>query len=357
MQVNRILDVQNGDALQTLRTFLSDWWEQYQLDALLAPVELPDQSTVVVQVIEDPADLRRVNPFAPLMLSNSASQAYQLLQERPDAHLAAMLRPCELRAYNELRKREHPPRGQAGMVVFGVDCLGTYPADAFHRAAQSRGLESLTSEILDSASSGGVQTLQMRTACQVCDWPAPYGADIAIGTIGVDTGEHILVLVRDEEYDRALGLDRLADHMATEYQVSHRETVVGTIADAHAGMRRTMMANIPGHLRFDDIGALLAWLSSCSLCGNCLKACPLYQGELDSFSGLAPAEPSRHTALSDLIQISRWMATCSGCGMCEEKCNRDVPLTLFISSLSHRIREEAHYTAGNPSQPAPWAGN
>jgi Fe-S oxidoreductase len=92
-----------------------------------------------------------------------------------------------------------------------------------------------------------------------------------------------------------------------------------------------------------------------------LKACPLYGGELDNLAGLASAEASardssRQPSLAELIQVTRWMASCSGCGMCEEKCQRDVPMTLFISALSHRIRDEAHYTAGSPSQQYPWTG-
>lgn len=368
MQVNRILDVQDGDALGTLRGFLAEWWNSYQPEAMLAPVEQVEKSTVIVQVIEDPADLGRVNPFVPIMLSNSAGQANQLVQEHPGARLAAMLRPCELRTYTELRKREQnlrsrreqtspsQPADEDHMVVFGVDCLGTYPIGELRRNVYQQDLDRITRDTLHNAASGGFQTLHIRTACQVCDWPAPWGADVSVGTIGVDTEKYLLILARSEQRDQELELDKLAGRTATEYQVSRRETVVGAIADAHAGMRRNMMTNAPGHMRFDDLGSMLAWFASCSLCGNCLKACPLYRGELDSLAGLADVDSAGQPSLAELVQASRWLATCSGCGMCEEKCGRDVPLTLFISALSHRIREEAHYIAGSPSQQYPWAG-
>src|SRR5512139_1290321 len=115
MQVNHVLDVQDGDALETLRGFLAAWWDAYQPEAMLAPVEQPEKFGIAIEVIENPADLSRVNPFSPIMRSNSAREANQLLQERPGARLAAMLRPCELRTYTELRKREqhsHPRRSQ-----------------------------------------------------------------------------------------------------------------------------------------------------------------------------------------------------------------------------------------------------
>ena len=240
------------------------------------------------------------------------------------------------------------------MVVFGVDCLGTYPIGELRHTVYQQDMDRITRDTLHNASSGGFQTLHIRTACQVCDWPAPWGADVSIGTIGVDTEKYLLILARSEQRDQELGVDKLAVRTATEYQVSRRETVVGAIADAHAGMRRNMMTDTPGHLRFEDLGSMLAWFASCTLCGNCLKACPLYRGELNSLAGLADVDAPRQPSLAELVYASRWLATCSGCGMCEEKCGRDVPLTLFISALSHRIREEAHYIAGSPSQPHPW---
>lgn len=362
MQVNRLLDVQDKQPLQALRGFLKDWWEHCQLDAMLAPVEQPDRSSVVIQIIEDPAELEKVNPFAPLMFINAGGRANQLRQERPQSRLGAILRPCELRTYTELRKREVPKRsapletmGGENMAIVGVDCLGTYPTSG-PRRRDAIEIDGITREVLHDAYSGGFHTDEYRSACQVCDWPAPWGADVAIGIIGVDTDKHLLVLARDERCAAKMGLDTEELRQATEYLVSRRESTVGAIADTRAGMRKHLMATAPGHYRFDDLASLLAWLVSCSLCGNCLKACPLYQGEVDTLAGLNRSPQAERSSLADLIQTSRWLASCSGCGMCEEQCNRDVPLTLFLSALSHHIREEIQYTPGSPSQRVPWAG-
>jgi hypothetical protein len=40
--------------------------------------------------------------------------------------------------------------------------------------------------------------------------------------------------------------------------------------------------------------------------------------------------------------------------MCEESCVNHVPMALIFSALSHRIREEIHYRAGDPTQKLPW---
>lgn len=367
MQVNRILEVQDGHTLQAVRNFLTAWWHQFQPVALLAPVEDWDTSTVVTQLIEDPADLQRVNPFAPLMQSNAAGKANQLRQEYHNQRLGVILRPCELRTYVELRKRNAsarqstPAENVAGrddqMVIFGVDCMGTYSLKEFRHELEYHSLDELTRDTIHNASAGGFRMQKYRTACQICDWPAPWGADAVIGTIGVEIDKYVLILAHDEICDHCLGLDILVEHPATEYQVSHRETLVGAVADAHAGMRKHLITKAPGHCRFDDFGCLLAWFASCSLCGNCLQACPLYQGELDSLIGATHIPAADHASLAELVETSRWLTSCSGCGMCEEKCHRNVPLTLFLSALSHRIQEETHYIAGNPVQSLPWVGD
>jgi formate dehydrogenase subunit beta len=119
MNVNRVLEVRNGDTLNTLRGFLVAWWEQYHPDMLLAPIEQQDRRGLTVEVIEDPAKLADVNPFAPVMSGNTASVAHKLLQEHSGKRLAVMLRPCELRTFVEL-KRENPSLEQSKLVIFGV---------------------------------------------------------------------------------------------------------------------------------------------------------------------------------------------------------------------------------------------
>jgi len=354
MIVNRVLEVKDGSAVRTLQDFLSDWWEQYHLDALYAPVESGDRRSVTMQVIEDPRELMGVNPFAPVMLGNSATAADRLIKERAYERLAVMLRPCELRAFVELQKRAKPAPGRGEAVVIGVDCLGTFSRDDFSGMVAARGVDALTGEVLRNATDGGLRPQGFRTACQICDWPAPRGADIAIGTIGVPTDKVLLVLSRDEAADHALGLDALLEDAASEYEVSHRETIIGAIADTRAGMRRTMIEEMKGTCRFDDLGCILAWFASCSQCGECLEACPLHDGEVAELISQRGAANVEHTALGNLVSLSRWLASCSGCGMCEEQCGMDVPLFLLISALSHSIREKMHYHSGDPAQPLPW---
>lgn len=354
MNVNRVIEVRDGDTLNALRQFLDTLWEQNALDFLLAPLESPDRTSVSTQQIVDRRNLERVNPFAPFMASNAARFTSQEIQNNPGKKIAAILRPCELRAFIELQKRKNLPLVRDAVLILGVDCIGTYPLDFFSPENGAKSLVKLTEDILRNAAEGGLRPQRFRTACQVCDWPAPCGADLTIGAIGVSTEKFLLIIAQDEAIDARLGLDLAAPAKASEYQVSHRETVVGAIADMRSGVRKKLVEGVQGEYRFSDLASFLAWFANCSLCGKCLEACPLYEGEFGSLLGLPAKGRAGRAPLAELVAMSRWLASCSGCGMCEQSCTCDVPLTLLISALSHRVRGEMQYRCGDPAQRLPW---
>src|SRR4030067_1118277 len=194
MNVNRILKVQNGDTLSALRQFLAAWWVQNDLDAMLAPVELLEFSSIAPQVIEDPAGLAVVNPFAPLMTSNAAGIANRIVQDHSDQRLAILLRPCELRAFVELQKRRPVASQPNEVVILGVDCIGTFTHSDYLRSIEIHGLNGVTADVLRNAAEGGLRPQSFRTACMVCDWPAPSGADGTLGWTGVPSNDFLLVI-------------------------------------------------------------------------------------------------------------------------------------------------------------------
>ncbi len=356
MNVNRILQVKNGNAVTAVQEFLAEWWKHYHLDALLAPVELTDHSGVASRVIHDPKKLSAVNPFAPVMLNNAASNFNQFVQRHRGERIAAILRPCELRALVELQKRGRLSSDLRSVVTIGVDCLGTFAPTEYAQRVKARGVEAVTCEALCYAADGGFTPQMFRTSCQACDWPAPRGADVVIGAIGIDPARYLLVIARDEATDSRLHLNAVINELAVEAQVERREIAVGDVVDMRAKRRESLLEAMPyTHDHHSDFVSALAWLANCSLCGDCLDACPLYDGELTGLLGVrGGTRQSRRAPLAELIDVSRWLAACAGCGMCEESCANHVPLTLLVMAMSHRIRHELHYTAGDPTQRLPW---
>lgn len=360
MNVNRILHVQEGNTVTTLQHFLAAWWKQIGLDAMLVPVELPDHTGVSAQVVTQPSDLEKVNPFAPVMLNNTASMVQDFLEEHPHSHLAVILRPCELRALIELRKR-HRVRYQpvlAGndresLVLISVDCAGTFSQSEYIRHVMGHAADA---EMIHVELSYGRQDsylpYQVRQTCQMCDSPGPCGADLVVGTIGIEPQGILLVIARNEDIDTSLRLQEVTDSIATESQVVFREMMVGKLVDKRAEKRAALMKNEA--LLAEEITTALAMFARCTLCADCLDACPLYDGELAGMLGVGEGRQSGHSLLAELVRVSRWLASCSGCGMCQQSCVHGVSLARAVTTLSHRIQNELHYRPGDPSQPLPW---
>lgn len=360
MNVNRILQIREGDAVKTFQNFLGEWWGRIELDAMLTPVELPDHGGVSPQVISHPEDLSKVNPFIPVMLSNSASMIEGFVRDHPRSHLAAILRPCELRALVELKKRNRvhynptsSGRRNENLEIISVDCPGTFSLVEYtqHAARHQHDAEIIEVELAYGRQNSYVP-YQVRSACQMCDSPGPLGADIVIGTIGIEPQGSLLVIARDEETDARLRLREVTYAIATEQQVVSREVMVGKLVDKRAQKRAEL---IEAQARqAEDMDTTLALFARCTLCADCLDACPLYDGELSGMLGVGEARQGAHPLLSELVSLSRWLASCSGCGMCQEACEHNVSLTSLVTVLSHRIQSQLHYKPGDPAQRLPW---
>ncbi len=352
MNVNHRLNVRNDDALETLRGFLAAWWMAVGLEAMLAPVEQPDGREIQTQVITQRAELARVNPFAPVMLENAATAISKFSRDYPGGRIAAMLRPCELRALIELRKRRNVPAADDKVTILGVDCGGTLPPQEFAERVRGQGLRALTDEALTCAADCDRLPRQLRTACRICASPAARGADVAVGMLGIAPDQALLIIGRDQATSDRLCLAAVTDGIAEEAEVVRREVAIGAISQRRSRVREELARDVP--LRMNELGSLLSWLARCSLCGDCLDACPLYDGELSGLIGAGTSRYGGQPLLAEVVDVSRWLASCAGCGMCEESCSCDVPLTVLISSLAERIRGELQYSAGDPSARLPW---
>jgi ferredoxin len=179
-----------------------------------------------------------------------------------------------------------------------------------------------------------------------------------IGTLGVVPRGYLLVIAKDEETDQRLHLQTSTDAIAREEQVLQREFAINALVNRRAARRRELSGN-GGASQQDSSGvlklnSLLGLFANCTLCADCLDACPLYDGELEGMLGVNRAHQGGRPLLSELVGVSRWLVSCSGCGMCQEACEHSVTLAPLISMISHRLRSELNYTAGDPFQQLPW---
>ncbi len=341
MNVNRIIQVSEGNTLNAVRTFMSSFLERNLVDALFVPQTAADD-TVSAALISHPEAIQRSNPFAPIMVANAARQVAEQTLRQPDRHIGAVLRPCEIRALVELAKRGRA--SLANLTVVGIDCLGTLaPLDYMRQRLKAGSAVEIAAQCMQVAEEGEI-ACQTRTACQMCERPAPRGADVTLGFIGVDATQELLVIAADESTDARLRLSEVTQREATERQVAKREATLTNIIARHNAFTDHALAQL--EVSFGGLAGALTALATCTECRSCLQACPLYDGELDDTS---------LSLIGQLSAVARWLVSCSGCGMCEESCPNGVPLAVVARALSRPLRAKFDYTPGRSVEDKlPW---
>lgn len=325
----------SGDPVARVRRFLSDLWTQARLDKMLVPVRPSDSLCLRPMLLDDPAGLAAANPLAPVMVRNCASELVLALQDRPECHAGAVLRPCEVRALVELTRRHQLVL--ANVLVIGIDCLATFNADDFaQRAARAGSDEAVTRETLRFARQGGILLYRNRPSCQICDAPSPGAADISLELFGLPVMETMLVQAKTAALVEQLRLVEICDGPADPGMVARRLRLLAQLADRR---RRALLRLVESLVDLPrTVPELLARLQSCQPCQACLDVCPICATQA-ALLGRSPLEEGE-------IGIRRWLASCAGCGMCEEVCPNHLPLAAVMRRLQREVAEASGCAAG-----------
>ena len=89
------IQVENGDVLAAVRSFLRRLMEDGIVEALLVPLET-DHGTIIPGLVTDPAQLSLANPLAPVMPINNARSLAALTGKSAPAEIGAVIRRSPL---------------------------------------------------------------------------------------------------------------------------------------------------------------------------------------------------------------------------------------------------------------------
>lgn len=353
------LEVEDS-ALETMTAFLRGLLEKGIVDALLVPQHTPAGDNVVQTLFTDPAKLENIDPIAPVLPVNSATLVSDLTATGAVGRLGAVLRSCEIRALIELVKLQQASLDN--VLLIGVDCLGTYEMNDYAElAASSNGDPStgsgrrLSTDLLVQAKEGRLtphEGYPFRVACQMCEYPVPQGVDLALGLIGVDTANEILITASDE-------LAEQLELSPTEIPAARQEAVDGLVAE-RTEERDRRFAEF--RQRVTDMPSLLAEFSRCIRCHNCMIACPICyckecifrtatfdHASAQYFRWAARKGSIRmptDTLIFQLTRLNHMVSSCVGCGMCESACPNDLPVATIFRAVGEKVQALFDYVPG-----------
>ncbi len=266
-------------------------------------------------------------------------------QEQKAGPIALVLRPCEIRAIIELVKLQQATLEP--FLVIGVDCWGAYSVtDYAARAGEGAQNSSVTAEFLKQVTAGNLPE-NLCGACQVCQYPAPTYADIAIRLIGEDINQQISVDACTDlgkEVFNALGLEATPES-------DRREKALEELKE----QKKKLIGQ-------DQVELLETISSLCVNCKNCRAVCPICYCKQCVFDGNVFKYPlEKYLTLSGkkgvltmppdkllfhLTRMSHVATSGVACGRCESACPNGIPLGRIYQKISTAAQEALSYAAG-----------
>jgi len=358
------IKVENNDIHGSLKKFIGAMLENKFVEAVLIPKILPSGDGFVQSLVKDAAMLDGINPFAHTMPVQSAHILSDLSNGSFDGKIAAILKPCELKATIELAKflQVNPDM----FVMIGVDCAGTYEVDTYKQMVQEKKTIPLDA-FLKTAAKGEIPSASgyaMRDCCGTCIDPVPMNPDMVIGFYGCDPSKELLVSV-GSRFEKELA--EILSLALEDSGPKDREAVVKKVKDAKGKARDGMLAEMKKET--ESMEKLLDTLSSCIRCRNCMNVCPicyckecvfksaLFDHQADQLLNLAKRNGAVRlpgdTLIFHLTRMSHMATSCVSCGMCESACPSGIHVGRLFTSVGSEVRALFDYVPGRDIKEAP----
>ena len=352
------IDIDNVDWLSGIRSFLASIMETAGVEAMLVPTRLSVKNRIMPMLVSDPARLAEADPLSPAFPVNGAQQLARLTRLPAGAKLAAVLRPCEIRAFNELIKLNQGKRED--VIIVGLDCPGALSNTDFRAFADRYPTaDAATNNFCAAvfAEAPGDAAVAFTSACRACDHPLPDGADIAVDLFGSDPTDGMTARAHTDMGETVL---THLDLPSAEADPAQRNTVIAATLEQRKQYREQVFSDVAEAT--GSIQGLATYLADCVNCYNCRAACPVCYCTTCVFTtDTFRHEPFQYlqwarrkggvkmptdTLFFHLTRMAHISTACVGCGQCTNACPNDIPLSDLFTWVAQHTQEAFGYAAG-----------
>ncbi|WP_456434423.1 4Fe-4S dicluster domain-containing protein [Thermosulfuriphilus sp.] len=307
---------------------------------------------IVWSLIPDREGLSSAKPSFPAMPQSGAKVVSRVvLKSDSPTPLAAVLRPCEIRALRELSKL-----GQAhlqNVLIIGLECLGVFPWG-------SQRLDS-AEETYKQGLISGEQPFGIRELCKACLHFQPDVADIGVYLVG--RKQPLLVAHSPKGLKAFSALDLKPEE---KNEPPHSLSLLTERRNQNQSLKERIRNRLKG---LED---LVSIFGPCILCHNCRAVCPLcyckdcfflsatfdYQPEI--YSHRLIQRKAIKLPLDGLVfhlgRMTHMASSCVGCGQCEDVCPVGIPVAQIFKVVGAEIQALFAYEPGQRlDEPLPLA--
>jgi formate dehydrogenase subunit beta len=344
-----------GGVRERVRAFLQKAISQGCFDAVLIPAKAPGTDSLAYSLIGDEQLLENAYPLPPVMPVQGAKAISSLTRTgQGKMKIAALIRPCELRATVELFKLGQVDLDNIWLI--SIDCPGALPLAEWAKDAKKA--EDNFAEILKKGPNEN-----LRPVCQVCDKFSSTGAeDLHMGVAGGKANGILLIpgSPKGEAVLECLGITAEEDLSAWREQV---DKLTG------ARVEKKRQAQLELEAKSKGLDKLLDTFSQCINCHNCMRVCPICYCQQCFFESenlqfpfedyLKRAEVAGGLRLPPdtlLFHIGRMLhmsLSCVSCGACEDACPTAIPVAQVFSLVGNRNQEAFNYVPGRSRDESP----
>jgi len=363
MAITAKIDVKDKDILGSLRGFFKDLLETEDIQSLLVPQHLPMKDMIMPTLVTDPSHLDGLDPLAPAFPMNTAKIAARLTRKPMGAKVAAVLRPCEIRAFVELVKLKQGRTDE--VILIGMDCLGALQNKDYFQLVEHKAAESTVvfyESVLGgkSTETGGVY---LAPACKACEYPVAENADILIGLYGMDIDKSLLVQAQTETGEHILKQMNLS---ATDAPRA-RQDAIDAVIKQRTQYRDEMFART--REATNSLEKMSSYFATCVNCYNCRVACPVcYCKECVFVTDVFNHDPSQYlqwanrkgiikmptdTLFYHITRLAHMSTACVGCGQCSNACPNDIPVMELFRTIAQDTQQAFDYQAGKSFEEEP----
>lgn len=352
------LDPQDGGMVPAIRGFLKSLLTADAVAALLVPQHLPLKRMVMPTLVTRPDRMDGVDPLAPCFPLNAARIASRLARKPMGARWAAVLRPCEIRAWVELVKLKQARTDE--VILVSIDCLGAFQNKDYLRFA-GENESTATAEFVRKALAGEGFEPDLSPACLACEFPVPPRSDIHIGILGCDGPLAV-------EARSPAGREAVAGLKLARFEPpAARAAALDALVARRLGRRDEMFGRTQAAI--DGIEKAAAYFADCINCYNCRVACPVcYCKECVFVTDVFNHEPAQYlqwaqrsgvlkmptdTLFYHLTRLAHMSTACVGCGQCSNACPSGIPVMEVFRTVARHSQQAFGYEAGRDPEEAP----
>jgi formate dehydrogenase subunit beta len=267
--------------------------------------------------------------------------------------VAAVLRPCELRAFVEVGKRRQAD--PTNIITICPTCTGVLPLKRLMQDNEERLVNDYWAAV------GGTEPIaDTRDACKRCEHFVPENADFIVSMAGRKNCDKECVIIPDTE--RAISLCEGMEAMREEDEVetAHLHSLRENRRKARQEQNRELEKKASG------LSGLVSIFASCVNCRACRTVCPIcycircefdaprWEPTPDGIKAGARKRGGVRLPSGTLnFQLGRLLhmgISCVECGMCSDVCPAAIPVSEIFSNAGCSTQELFDYVPGRNAE-------